>query len=441
MSVIGSGGREYALALKLAQSPQVEQVYIAPGNGGTEFIGENIPIPANDISAQIAFAKQARIDLTVVGPDDCLAAGIVDAFRVEGLRIFGPTKAAAQIESSKCFAKQLMDRQAIPTAKYQVFDDYKEALAYVRMRNFGVSRPLVIKADGLALGKGAITCVTLEEMENALIKLMIEKVFGPAGETVVIEDFLTGHECSAHFICSNGPTFCSFVAFPLSADHKRVGDGDTGEMTGGMGTIAPVPWAGGSTLRDIIGKKIAMPILSQLHGRGMSFSGCIFPGVMMTEDGPKVLECNARFGDPETQVYMPLLESDLLPLLEASADGKDMADVEVKWRKGHSACVILASGGYPNAYKKGVPIHIDAHEIAKLPCVDLIHAGTTWKDGQLVTDGGRVMGVRAYHENSLEIALMQAYEAIKHISFEGMQYRTDIGKKAFEVASKTVTTS
>ena len=415
--IIGSGGREHSLAWKIAQSARVGKLYVAPGNGGTRMVAENVPIVATDIDALVAFAEKSEIGLTLVGPDDPLALGIVDAFRARGLRIFGPTRAAAEIESSKVFSKQLMQETGIPTAVFQVFHEHDEALAYVRAHG----TPIVVKASGLALGKGVYVCTTLVEAETALAEIMLTRVHKDAGNEVVIEEFLEGQEVSIHAFCDGK----DFVVFPPAQDHKPVGEGDTGPNTGGMGTIAPVPWVSAETMRDI-GETIVRPTLAALAKRGRRFTGLLYPGLKMTKGGPKVLEFNARFGDPETQSYMRLLKTDLLDILDA-CEGGTLANLDVEWNTGFAACIVLASGGYPGAYKKGIAIDGVA-DAENVPGIVVFHAGTSF-DGGLKTSGGRVLGVSATAD-TLRGALDCAYEAARLIRFEGMQYRRDIGAKA-----------
>src|SRR3989338_7871599 len=416
--IIGSGGREHALAGKIAQSPRIGKLYVAPGNGGTRQVAENIPIEATDIDGLVKFAEKNEIGLTVVGPDDPLALGVVDTFRLRGLRIFGPTRTAAEIESSKAFAKNLMSEANIPTATFKIFSEYNKALSYVRERG----APIVVKASGLALGKGVYVCKTLAEAEGALAEIMVDYAHKEAGNEVVVEEFLDGQEISIHAFC-DGKTF---VLLPPAQDHKPIHDGDKGKNTGGMGTIAPVSWVSEDTLQTL-GEQVVRPTLDALMKRGRRFSGLLYPGLKMTSNGPKVLEFNARFGDPETQSYMRLLKTDLLDILDACVDGK-LADLAVEWNPGFAVCVVLASGGYPGKYKKGIPIS-GIGEAGKMPNVVIFHAGTTMYDGQLRTSGGRVLGVTATGD-SLRAALDRAYEAVNFIKFNGKQYRKDIGAKA-----------
>src|SRR3989344_5065423 len=415
--IIGSGGREHALAWKLEQSPRIGKLYVAPGNGGTRQVAENIPIEANDIDGLVQFAEKNEIGLTVVGPDDPLSLGIVDAFQARGLRIFGPTRAATEIESSKAFAKNLMSEAGIPTAIFKIFSEYDKALVYIREQG----APIVVKASGLALGKGVYVCKTLTQAEAALAEIMLDHIHKDAGNEVVVEEFLNGQEISIHAFC-DGKTF---TLLPPAQDHKPIHDGDEGKNTGGMGTIAPVSWVSADTLQTL-GEQVVRPTLDALAKRGRQFSGLLYPGLKMTTNGPRVLEFNARFGDPETQSYMRLLKTDLFDILDACVDGT-LAKLAIEWHSGFATCVVIASGGYPDEYKKGVPIRgvADAEHV---PDVVVFHAGTSF-DGELKTSGGRVLGVTAIG-TTLREALDRAYEATQQIQFEGMQYRRDIGAKA-----------
>ena len=415
--IIGSGGREHALAWKLVKSARIGKLYVAPGNGGTRQVAENISIEANDIDGLVKFAEKNEIGLTVVGPDDPLALGVVDAFHARGLRIFGPTRAAAEIESSKAFAKNLMSKANIPTATFKIFNEYNKALSYVRERG----APIVVKASGLALGKGVYVCKTLAEAEGALAEIMLDHVHKEAGSEVVVEEFLDGQEISIHAFC-DGKTF---VLLPPARDHKPIRDNDEGKNTGGMGTIAPVSWISANTLK-IIGEQVVHPTLEALIKYGRPFSGLLYPGLKMTSTGLKVLEFNARFGDPETQSYVRLLKTDLLDILEACVDGT-LAELTIEWHSGFAVCVVIASGGYPDEYKKGVPLRGVA-EAERVSNVVVFHAGTIFEN-ELKTSGGRVVGVSATGD-TLRDALNSAYEAARLIKFEGMQYRSDIGKKA-----------
>jgi phosphoribosylamine--glycine ligase len=421
--IIGSGGREHAIGWKIKQSPMCGELYFAPGNGGTREIGENVDIKVTDIKALIEFAKKEKIDLTLAIPDDPLALGIVDEFRKEGLRIFGPTKKAAQLESSKAFSKNFMQKYNLPTAKFKIFSDYNEALKYTDTQNL----PIVIKASGLAAGKGAIITQTREEAQKALEDILVKKVFAEAGSEVVIEEFLTGPEISIHAF-SDGK---NYSIFPTSQDHKRAGEGNTGLNTGGMGTIAPLSFVTDELLNNI-DKTIVAPTLSGMSADGNTFSGVLYPGLMLTKNGPKILEYNARFGDPETETYMRLLETDLLEIVNACVDQK-LDKIKIKWKPDYACTVMLASGGYPGPYEKG-KIITGIAKAEKNKNVIVFHAGTKIENSNLVTNGGRVLGVSAIGVN-LKEALETAYEAITKISFEGMQYRKDIGKSALEMSN------
>ncbi len=418
--VIGSGAREHALLWKLKQSPRVGKLYVAPGNGGTALIAENVPIGVMEFDKLVKFAQEKRIGLVVPGPDDAFVGGIVDVFQAHGLRVWGPSREAAQIEGSKAFSKQLMQDAKIPTAEFKIFTDSAAALAYVRTRG----APIVVKASGLALGKGVYVCRTTEEAERAIQEIMVEHVHKAAGDEVVIEEYLEGPEISVHAL-SGGVTH---VLFPPSQDHKRVEDGDQGKNTGGMGTIVPVPWVTPAMMADIE-NRIVIPTFEEFNKRGVRFQGLLFPGLLLTKDGPKALEYNARFGDPECQVYMRLLKTDLLDLLEASIDGTlDAIRDSIGWHRGFAANIVIASGGYPDAYKTGFPIRGIA-EAEQDEHVVVFQAGTKMDNGQLVTAGGRVLSVSAIG-STLKQALDRAYAAADKIHFEGMHYRQDIGAKS-----------
>lgn len=416
--VVGSGGREHALIWKLAKSPRIGKLYAAPGNGGIGQLAENVSIPVNDIEAMVAFATSHHVDLTVVAPDDPLAAGMVDRFQAAGLRAFGPTAAATQIEASKVFSKQLMAKQHIPTARFKAFSDAEPALAYIRTQPL----PIVVKASGLALGKGVVICQTLKEAEQAVTAIMSEKIFGTAGSEVVIEEFLVGPEISIHALTDGQ----EFVLLPPAQDHKPIYEHDTGPNTGGMGVIAPVPWVTDEQLAAIA-EKIVTPALKGLAADRRTFVGCLYPGLAITDDGPQVIEFNARFGDPETQAYMRLLESDLLDLIDACLDRR-IAQTKVVWKPGFAVCIALASGGYPGKYKKGLPI-TGLEAAAAQPDIVIFHAGTTFDDTTYRTAGGRVLGVSATG-STLQQALDKAYAAAELIHFDGMYYRRDIGAKS-----------
>ena len=423
--VIGSGGREHALVWKLAQSPHVTELWCAPGNAGIALEklrnGKQVlcvDFAADDLEGLLACALINKIDLTVVGPDNPLALGVVDLFQKNDLRIWGPNRKAAQFESSKVFAQKFMEKYGIPTARAGVFVNAKHA------RNFAASLNgrCAVKADGLALGKGVIVCGDVAAADRAIDEILVSKAFGKAGATLVIQEFLEGVEVSLHALC-DGKTA---RLFPTSQDHKRALDGDQGLNTGGMGTYSPTPFLSDAELKHV-GEQILNPWLKGCAEEGIDFCGILYPGVMLTKDGPKVLEFNARFGDPETQVYLTLLENDLVELLDASVDGK-LGKIELKWKPGASVCVAMASGGYPGNYAKGKVITgLDAANA--LPNTKVFHAGTAVKDGQIVTNGGRVLGVTAW-AGDLRAAQTNAYAAVEKIQFDGAQFRRDIAAKA-----------
>jgi phosphoribosylamine--glycine ligase len=415
--VIGSGGREQALAWKLAQSPSVSKVYVAPGNGGSAGKIENVDIEFLDVDGLLKFAQDKAIEFTVIGQEAASEAGAVDAFKAAGLKIFGPTKAAAEIESSKVLSKDLMASEAIPTAAYKTFSDATQALEYASSRPL----PVVIKADGLADGKGVTVCTTAEEVESAIDVTMVQKAFGDAGSNVVVEDFLKGQEVSVHALCDGQRA----VIFPTSQDHKQIFDGDKGPNTGGMGVIAPVPWVTDEHMR-IVNDRIVGPALAGLAKRGSTFTGCLYPGLMIDGPNVNVIEFNSRFGDPEAEVYMRLFDGDLYQVLSACAEGT-LDPGSVSWKDGFAVSVVVASGGYPGKYEKGLPIS-GIKQAEAQPDIVVFHAGTAVKDGQVVTAGGRVLNVTATGA-TLDEALDKAYAAVKLISFQGMQYRTDIGRR------------
>lgn len=414
--IVGSGGREHTIAWKLLQSPRVEKVYCAPGNGGTAQIATNAPIDVHDFAALAQFVKDEGIDLTVVGPEDPLLGGIVDFFQERNLPIFGPSSHAAKIEGSKSFAKSLMKRYNIPTAAYESFLDYESAIAYVREQG----APIVVKADGLAAGKGVVVAETLEEAEEALHQIMQENIFGHAGARVVIEECMRGEELSLlSFV--DGETVKPMIT---SQDHKRVFNDDQGPNTGGMGTYAPVPQMSAELVNEIV-ETIVKPMAKGMASDGIPFKGVLYTGLMITSEGPKVVEFNARFGDPETQVILPLLETDLLEIFLATVSG-ELASLDVTWKKESAVCVVMAAPGYPGEYPKGAPIH--GLEQVEEP-VTVFHAGTKAVPEGIVTSGGRVLGVTSTGEN-LEKAREAAYAAARTISFEGAHYRTDIAARA-----------
>lgn len=419
--ILGAGGREHALAWKLRRSPRVTEVYCAPGNGGISEIATCVPLKLAEQDALVAFAKEQAIDLTVVGPDDALAAGIVDRFEAEGLRIFGPEQAAARLESSKVFAKEFMQRHGIPTAASGHFTDSTLAQEFAAR----MPLPVVVKADGLALGKGVIIAQTHAEAVAAIRQIMEERKFGDAGRAVVIEEFLQGPEVSIHALVDGG----SYLLFPSAQDHKRVEDGDLGLNTGGMGTYSPVPHLS-AALELEVREQVLERFLAGLKADGIRYRGMLFPGLILTPAGPRVLEFNCRFGDPETQVLLSRLETDLLDLLEACLEGT-LARQTPRWKEGAAVCVIAASGGYPDAYETGKPIQglAGAAEEAVV-----FHAGTRLQDGVFLTAGGRVLGVTATGADLGE-ARERAYRATRQITFEGMHYRRDIGAKGLGLSS------
>ena len=416
--VIGGGGREHAIVHKLSQSPNADKIYALPGNGGIAAEAECVPISATDIDGIVEFAKSHSIDFAVVAPDDPLVLGAVDALSAIGIKCFGPDAKAAIIEGSKVFSKNLMKKYNIPTALYEVFDNPSDAVAYIEKGSF----PVVIKADGLALGKGVIIAQDFAEAKDAVSMIMEDKVFGKSGNNIVVEEFLTGPEVSV--LCfTDGKTVVPMVS---SMDHKRIGDGDTGLNTGGMGTIAPNPCYTAAVAEECM-RTIFLPTIEAMNAEGRTFKGCLYFGLMLTPKGPKVIEYNCRFGDPETQVVLPLLESDLLDIMIATADGT-LADADVKFSSGAAACVVVASEGYPQAYDKGI-------EITEKPLGDdcfVYHAGTALKDGKLVTSGGRVAGVTATAP-TLDEALTKAYAATESFEFANKYMRKDIGQKALAI--------
>jgi phosphoribosylamine---glycine ligase len=419
--IIGSGGREHALAWKLKQSPRASRILCAPGNAGTAEIGENVAIAAGDFGALVRFAKQNRVDLTVVGPDDPLAAGIVDLFATAGLRIFGPTKAAAQLESSKIFAKELMRGQGIPTAHGGTFERSDDALRFCERSRF----PIVIKADGLALGKGVIIADDFAAAKSTIDEMMNQDRFGEAGRRIVIEEFLRGTECSLHALVDGA----NYRLLQTARDHKRAFDGDTGPNTGGMGAFSPANnWS--PELEDQFHKAIIRPLLRCLQEKKITFRGLLYPGLMICTDGARVLEFNCRFGDPETQAILPRMKSDLLPLLEATIDGtiNSLEAGVIEWDQRPAVTVVLASGGYPGKYEMGKTIS-GLDEAAKVGDVHIFHAGTKRVNGEILTAGGRVLAVTALG-STIETARSRAYEAVSCIHFEDCHYRRDIALSA-----------
>ncbi len=414
--VIGGGGREHAIVKKIKENPNAEKIFVLPGNAGIALDATCVPIAATDIEKIVEFALNNGIDYAVVAPDDPLVLGCVDALEEKGIPCFGPRKNAAIIEGSKVFSKNLMKKYHIPTAEYEVFTDMEKALEYVKTAPL----PTVIKADGLALGKGVIIAETREEAENAVISMMKDKMFGKSGDSVVIEEFLTGPEVSV-LSFTDGETVVPMVS---SMDHKRALDGDKGFNTGGMGTVAPNPYYTDAVAAECM-EKIFLPTIRAMKEEGRTFKGCLYFGLMITENGPKVIEYNCRFGDPETQVVLPLLESDLLTVMLAVTNGK-LKDTEVTFRNENACCVIAASDGYPKAYQKGFEITIP-EELRD----DTYIAGAALKDGKLVTNGGRVLGVTAVRHN-LKDAVEAAYYMVERVHFDNIYFRRDIGARALK---------
>ena len=419
--VVGGGGREHAVIKALKKNKNVEKIYATPGNGGISADAECVGIGAKDIPQIVEFAVQNAIDYAVVTPDDPLVLGAVDALTEKGVPCFGPSKAAAIIEGSKAFSKELMKKYGIPTATYEIFSDQEKAIKYLETQNF----PIVIKADGLALGKGVIIANDYDEAVEAVKSMMSDKVFGSSGDNVVIEEFLTGPEVSV-LAFTDGKTVVPMVS---SMDHKRAKDGDQGLNTGGMGTVAPNPYYT-EDIASVCMEKIFLPTVNAMKAEGRTFKGCLYFGLMLTPKGPKVIEYNCRFGDPETQVVLPLLESDLLTVMQAVTN-ENLAQVEVKFSKKSACCVIMASDGYPSAYGKGYEIDIPSDV---LPSVFI--AGATKKDGKLVTSGGRVLGVTAI-EDDLPSAIKSAYQKVEKITFANAYYRKDIGKRALDALKES----
>ena len=415
--VVGSGGREHAICWKLLQSPKVDKIYCAPGNAGIGEIAELVPVGAMEFDKLAEFAKANDIGLTVVGMDDPLVGGIVNKFEEEGLRVFGPRANAAIIEGSKAFSKELMKKYNIPTAAYETFDNYEAALEYVKKGDF----PVVLKADGLALGKGVLICNNLEEAEAGLNTIMVDKKFGDSGNKVVIEEFLTGQEMSVLSFC-DGKTIVPMVS---AQDHKRALDGDKGLNTGGMGTFSPSRYYTPELAEECM-ETIYKPTVEALNREGRTFKGIIFFGLMLTPKGMRVIEYNARFGDPETQVVLPRLKTDLLEIFEACVEGT-LDKINVEWEDNGTACVVLASGGYPESYQKGYEI-TGLEDAKKAPNILIFHAGTALKDGKFVTNGGRVLGITGIGKD-LDEAIKIAYEGVKLVDFKDKHYRKDIGVK------------
>ena len=415
--MVGSGGREHALIKKLLESDKVEKLYCAPGNGGISRDAEVVDIPVMDKEKMVAFAKDNNIDMVFVAPDDPLADGMVDACEEAGIRAFGPNAKAAIIEASKVFSKNLMKKYNIPTAQYEVFDDSEKAIAWVKENKMA---PCVVKADGLALGKGVLICQTVEDAVEALKTIMEDKKFGSSGNNIVIEEFLTGPEVSV-LSFTDGKTVKPMVS---SKDHKRAYDNDEGLNTGGMGTISPNPYYTDELAKQCM-KEIFIPTINAMKAEGRPFKGCLYFGLMMTPKGPKVIEYNARFGDPEAQVVLPRLKTDLVDICDAIIDER-LDEINIEWSDEPTACVVMASGGYPESYKKGIEM-FGLDDKGQVEGATVYHAGTKYENGKFYTNGGRVLGVTASGK-TLDDALNNAYNAVKKISFEGAHYRTDIGR-------------
>ncbi len=415
--VVGGGGREHAIIRKLSESPKVKKIYCAPGNGGISCDAECVAINAMNKEKMVTFAKDNHIDFVVVTPDDPLADGMVDIMEEAGVPAFGPTARAAIIESSKVFSKDLMKKYGIPTANYEVFGDSDAALAFIQEHQ---TFPVVVKADGLALGKGVIIAVDKNEAENAIRSIMEDKVFGQSGNQIVIEEFMTGPEVSV-LAFTDGKTVKPMVS---SKDHKRALDNDKGLNTGGMGTVSPNPYYTDEIAQECM-KTIFLPTIDAMNQEGRPFKGCLYFGLMLTSNGPKVIEYNCRFGDPETQVVLPRLQSDLLEIMMAVRN-ECLEDITIEWSNEAAACVIMASGGYPGKYEKGCEI-TGLNSKGQIDDVIIYHAGTKKENGKFLTNGGRVLGITAI-DGTLESALKKAYDAVSNICFKNAHYRTDIGK-------------
>ena len=419
--VVGGGGREHAIIMKLAESKRAPKLYCTPGNGGISRYAECFDVSATDIDGVVQLAKKLTVDMVVVAPDDPLVLGMVDALNAEGIMTFGPNKAAAIIEGSKVFSKDLMKKYGIPTAAYEVFTEADKAVAYIKEQN---SYPTVVKADGLALGKGVIIAQNEAEAVDAVHSIMEDKIFGESGSKLVVEEFLTGPEISV-LSFTDGNVVVPMIS---SMDHKRALDGDQGLNTGGMGTVAPNPYYTETVAKEGM-EKIFVPTIKAMKDEGRTFKGCLYFGLMATPKGVKVIEYNCRFGDPETQVVLPLLDTDLVDIFEAVFRGT-LADIDIQWKNECCSCVVMASGGYPKSYPKGLEM-FGMDEKGQVDGVFVYHAGTKYADGKFYTNGGRVIGVTATGE-TLRAALDKSYEAVKKISFENAHYRTDIGKRALE---------
>ena len=419
--VVGGGGREHAIIAKLAQSPKAEKIYCTPGNGGISAMAECFDVGATDVDGVVALAKKLAVDLVVVAPDDPLVLGMVDALQAEGFKTFGPKKAAAIIEGSKVFSKELMKKYSIPTAGYEVFKDSESAIAYVKQQN---TYPAVIKADGLALGKGVILAQNEEEAVTAIKEMIDDKKFGDSSSTIVVEEYLTGPEVSV-LSFTDGKTVVPMIS---SMDHKRALDNDEGLITGGMGTVSPNPYYTEAIAKECM-EKIFLPTINAMNSEGRTFEGCLYFGLMLTPKGPKVIEYNCRFGDPETQVVLPMLDADLYEIFEAIYD-HTLDKVDIKWHNGSCACVVMASGGYPTSYKKGYEI-TGLDDNGQVDGAFVYHAGTKLADGKFTNNGGRVLGVTCT-ALTLQGALDKSYAAVKKINWEDVHYRSDIGQRALK---------
>ena len=420
--VIGSGGREHALAWKLAQSPRVEKIFCAPGNAGIAQFAECVPLKTDDFTALEKFVKEKSITLTVVGPEAPLASGIVDFFNSKNLKIFGPNKSAARLEASKVFAKNLMGKYSIPTASFNTFDSYDSALNFINSLPEG--KKLVVKADGLAAGKGVLICGSKDSAKSAIAQVMKDKVFGSAGKELVIEEFLEGEEASLQIFLDS----TNYSLMVAAQDHKRINDNDEGPNTGGMGAYAPAPVVDANMLK-VVEKQIIKPLISGLKKEGIEYKGVLYIGLMISNGNPFVIEFNCRFGDPETQAVLPLLKTDLVDVIESTINGS-LDKLAVEWYNKTAVCVVLAAGGYPGEYKKGLEIQ-GLDEAKRLTDTVIFHAGTALKNGKAVTSGGRVLGVTGLGRN-IRDAVKKAYEGCAKIHFEGMHFRKDIAERALK---------
>ena len=416
--MVGGGGREHALVWKIGQSPKVTKIYCAPGNAGISEQATIVSIKANDLNRLLQFALKEGIDLTVVGPEEPLTKGIVDLFESKGLTIFGSTQKAAELEGSKAFAKEMMKKYHIPTASYEIFEDQKEAKNYIQKQG----APIVVKADGLAAGKGVMVCKTVEEAFQSVERIMVDKIFGEAGNRVVIEEYLVGEEAS-YIAFTDGKAILPMAS---SQDHKAIFDGDEGPNTGGMGAYSPAPVVTDQVHEKIM-EKVMRPLIQGMGEEGRPYKGVLYAGLMIHDNHPKVLEFNARFGDPETQPVLMRMKGDIVPILEACIKG-NLSQYQIEWDSRASVCVVMASKGYPGDYERGKAIK-GLEEVSRMKDVFVFHAGTALKDGQMVTNGGRVLGVTGLGED-IPKAIEKTYEAVKKISWDGVHYRKDIGRKA-----------